>query len=192
MSILNNYITYQNVASALQCHHAAIFPAEFHGYMCGIICGGNYTENEAGFRVVLGMLQDENFNSKEAKAVAAELMLNTFHQLHDVNCDFKLLLPDDEESINLRSHALAVWCQNFLGGLGLSGIDSEKIYQREINEAILDIAEIAKLKYSDLLDQDNEEQEMELMELIEYVRVAVLLIYTESMGQNDQSINVRH
>lgn len=192
MNIFSDHITYQNVINTLQCHHAAVFPAEFHGYMCGIICGGNYTENEAGFRVVLGMLQDENFNSKEAKAMAAELMLNTFHQLHDINCNFNLLLPDDEQSIGLRSHALAVWCQNFLGGLGLSGIDSKKIQQKEIDEAILDIASIAKLKYEDLLDQDNEEQEMELMELIEYVRVAVLLIYTETMAQNSQLANARH
>lgn len=187
-----NHITYQHIVNALQCHHAAVFPAEFHGYMCGIICGGHYTENEAGFRVVLGMLEDENFTSKEAKAVAAELMLNTFHQLHDVNCNFKLLLPEDEQPINFRSQALAVWCQNFLGGLGLSGIDNKKIQQKEINEAILDIAEIAKLKYGDLLDRDSEEQEIELMELTEYVRVAVLLIYTETIGQNNQAVNVQH
>jgi uncharacterized protein YgfB (UPF0149 family) len=192
MDTSNYHVIYQNVVDVLDCQHRSAFPAEFHGYMCGIICGGNYTENEAGFRMVIDMLQDEGLLSTGSKEIAAKLMLGTFHQLHDMNCDFKLFLPDDDQSINLRSQALAAWCQNFLSGLGLSGINNKKLQQDDINEAIFDIVEIAKLKCDDLLDEKDEHDEMEFMQLVEYVRVVALLIYTENIVPNNQAIEIRH
>lgn len=191
MNKFNNHITYQDVINTLDCHNYASFPAEFHGYMCGIICGGNYVANEAGFRMVLDMLQDDGFNSKDAKEIAAKLMLNTFHQLHDVNCEFKLLLPEDNQSMEMRSKALVGWCQNFLGGLGLSGVGDDKLQQDDIKEALFDLSEIAKLYCDDASAEEQEQYEFELMELVEYVRIAALLIYTESVGDS-QSIGAQH
>lgn len=191
MNIVDHHITYQDVINTLDCHKHVSFPAKFHGYICGIICGGNYVANEAGFRMVLDMLQDDGFDSKQAKEIAAKLMLNTFHQLHDVNCEFKLLLPDDNQSMNSRSKALVGWCQNFLSGLGLSGVNDDKLQQDDIKEALFDLVEITKLYCDDASAEEQEQYEFELMELVEYVRIAALLIYTESVG-GDQSADVRH
>jgi yecA family protein len=191
MNRSNHHINYQEVIDILDCQHRSIFPAEFHGYMCGIICGGNYAANEAGFRMVLDMLRDDGFKSQDAKEIAAKLMLNTFHQLHDVNCEFKLLLPDDNQSMEMRSKALVGWCQNFLGGLGLSGVDDKELQQDDIKEALYDLSEIAKLYCGDASPEEREQYEFELMELVEYVRVAALLIYTESVGCN-QSVDSQH
>ena len=79
-----------------------------------------------------------------------------------------------------------------MGGLGLSNANHEKLEQDESHEALYDIAEIAKLKYEELLTESGEDSEVAFMELVEYVRIAVLLIYTENIEGRDSSSKMQH
>lgn len=184
--------TYDDMIFALDCEQKPAFPAEFHGYICGIICGGKYSKNEAGFRLVLDMLEEEKLLTDATKQVAAQLMLDSFHHLQDINCDFNLLLPLDDQPITIRSEALSIWCHGFLLGLGMSGADQQGLQEHNVLEALQDIAEISHLEYdvktpdndtdtANLSAKEQESAELAFMELTEYVRVAVMMIYTENV-----------
>jgi uncharacterized protein len=174
--------TYQDIIKILACNNRKIFPAELHGYICGLICGGGHTEDKMGFEVALNMLADEGYASKSAKEVVARLMIISFQQLQDVDCGFQLLLPEDNETLLLRTEALVGWCQNFLSGLGVASVDQQIFKNPEFSETLRDISEITKLKH----DKKTPEEEAEAfyMELVEYVRMATLLIYTENVSRN--------
>ena len=83
---------------------------------------------------------------------------------------FRILMPDDDTDIDLRSKALKSFCSGFLSGFGPRKVPEE------ISEPVADFESIAALR-GDV--EDGEENESDLFEIVEFVRVSVLLIYAE-------------
>ena len=93
----------------------------------------------------------------------------------DDSYGFQLMLPDDDDSIVERGHALSVWVQGFNLGFGLHQKD-KAIVSGDVKEVLSDFAEIANL--SDEMDED-EDNEQAYFEIAEYVRISALLCFTE-------------
>ena len=173
----NQLPSYAEVITKLNCEKQPNLPAELHGFMCGILCGLVDTHSDIGFKTVLARLEEEEIGSSESKTCLATLMLLTAQQLQDADFSFQLLLPGDEISLEVKVAGLAAWCQSFLSGLGMTNMSDRILQNAIIKEAMHDISEISKTKCSD--DLSKEESESAFFELVEFIRMAVLLIYTQ-------------
>ncbi|OGT30643.1 MAG: hypothetical protein A3E87_06690 [Gammaproteobacteria bacterium RIFCSPHIGHO2_12_FULL_35_23] len=140
---------------------------EMHGLLVGWLCVNGI--DEKGWQSML-------FPEVETEEELYPIFLQIAKELADPDFGFDLLLPDDEESLVIRGEALALWCQGFLAGIGLTGLDVKKI--TEIMEPTQDISEISQLDFM-VLSDDSKEDEEAFVDISEYVRMAVLLIYAE-------------
>jgi yecA family protein len=174
MSIKNNGMPgYHTLGQQLNQQGVGLTPAEMHGLISGMLCGGN---KDSSWQPLLHDLTNEGM-------AFSKNLSDTLQQLHSVTSDaleddgflFHLYLPQGEDiSVFERADALAGWVNHFLLGLGVTQPKLDKI-TGETAEAIDDLRNIAQLGYDE--DEDQEELEMSLEEVIEYVRVAALLCH---------------
>ena len=173
MSLQNATPTYNALATALSQQGVGMTPAEMHGLICGILCGGN---QDNSWKTLVHDLTNEGmaFSQSLSQPLQAlhESLANT---LDEEGFLFQLMLPDDDDiTVFDRADALAGWVNHFLLGLGVTQPKLDKI-TGETGEAIDDLRTIAQLGYDE--DEDQEELEQSLEEVIEYVRVAALLCH---------------
>jgi len=168
--------------------------SEIHGVLTGLICAGFPFEDQS----YLAMLNDL-FNNGEGfparvKAVVKQMFSELWTDILDDEYSFQLMLPDDDDSIVERGHALGVWVQGFNLGFGLQQKDSP-VVSEEVKEVLTDFAEIANL--SDEMEED-ETTEQAYFEINEYVRISALLCFSElassptKSGDNDQENSTIH
>lgn len=160
---------YDEIKSELEKASVTFPPSQIHGIICGIICA----EPEAK---KLRLEKWVEIKNRATKKRCQQLYADTYQQLNEFSFEFNLLLPSDEEDINLRTEALGLWCQGFLAGLSQDQTIKEK-FNSEVQDAIDDITEIAQVNYGEITE--NETDETAYFELVEYVRLAVLMIFQE-------------
>ncbi|WP_157919332.1 UPF0149 family protein YgfB [Escherichia coli] len=173
MSIQNEMPGYNEMNQYLNQQGTGLTPAEMHGLISGMICGGN---DDSSWLPLLHDLTNEGmaFGHELAQALR-KMHSGTSDALQDDGFLFQLYLPDgDDVSVFDRADALAGWVNHFLLGLGVTQPKLDKV-TGETGEAIDDLRNIAQLGYDE--DEDQEELEMSLEEIIEYVRVAALLCH---------------
>lgn len=173
MSLQNATPTYNALAAALSQQGVGMTPAEMHGLLCGILCGGN---QDNSWKTLVHDLTNEGmaFSQSLAQPLQA-LHEHLTNILDEEGFLFQLMLPDDDDiTVFDRADALAGWVNHFLLGLGVTQPKLDKV-TGETGEAIDDLRTIAQLGYDE--DEDQEELEQSLEEVIEYVRVAALLCH---------------
>lgn len=173
MSIQNEIPGYKEVGQLLNQQGVGLHPAEMHGLIAGMLCGGN---KDTSWQPLLHDLTNEGlaFGHELAQALRA-MHAGTSDSLEDDGFLFQLYLPEgDDVSVFDRADALAGWVNHFLLGLGVTQPKLDKV-KGETGEAIDDLRTIAQLGYDE--DEDQEELEQSLEEVIEYVRVAALLCH---------------
>lgn len=173
MSLSNTMPGYDALASALTQQGIGMTPAEMHGLISGMICGGN---RDNSWQTLLHELTNEGLAFSQSLAQPLQLLHEGIgNALEEEGFLFQLYLPDDDDiSVFDRADALAGWVNHFLLGLGVSQPKLDKV-KGETGEAIDDLRTIAQLGYDE--DEDQEELEQSLEEVIEYVRVAALLCH---------------
>jgi len=173
MSLQNATPDYNALASALSQQGVGMTPAEMHGLLSGILCGGN---QDASWQTLVHDLTNEGMAFSQGLALPLQALRDsTADTLEEEGYLFQLMLPDDDDiSVFDRADALAGWVNHFLLGLGVTQPKLEKV-TGETGEAIDDLRTIAQLGYDE--DEDQEELEQSLEEVIEYVRVAALLCH---------------
>nr|WP_038381486.1 YecA family protein [Pantoea sp. IMH] len=187
MSLSNTMPGYDQLASALTQQGVGMTPAEMHGLISGMICGGN---KDSSWQTLVHELTNEGM----AFSQSLSQPLQQLHQgigdaLEEEGFLFQLYLPDDDDiSVFDRADALAGWVNHFLLGLGVSQPKLDKV-KGETGEAIDDLRTIAQLGYDE--DEDQEELEQSLEEVIEYVRVAALLCHDTFTHQQPTAVEVK-
>jgi len=173
MSIQNAMPGYDAVSQLLNQQGVGLTPAEMHGLISGMLCGGN---KDTSWQPLLHDLTNEGLAFSQNLADSLRQMHGaTGDALEDDGFMFQLYLPDGEETTVFdRADALAGWVNHFLLGLGVTQPKLDKV-TGETGEAIDDLRNIAQLGYDE--DEDQEELEMSLEEIVEYVRVAALLCH---------------
>ena len=147
--------------------------AEAHGTLGGCLCGA------AGYRLedwLKEILPDGAARAGAGDALR-ELFEATASALRQPDMEFELLLPDDAETIEVRTAALAQWCQGFLYGLGAGAIPAASELPGEVGEVVRDFIEISRAGVD--ASQDAESNESAYAELVEFVRVGVQLLFEE-------------
>jgi len=155
--------------------------AELQGLLCGRLCSGEKLDRKRWQTVALAHMDLAWLNLNAAQEGVLDLLLETTQQqLGDNLLRFYPLLPDDSASLERRTVELGGWCEGFLHGLGQtigqSGLDKRNELSAEVSEALTDLARISQAAVD---DGDEAVNEAYWIELVEYVKVAVLTLFTE-------------
>jgi uncharacterized protein YgfB (UPF0149 family) len=181
--------TYEQIAQAIISAKTEIDdPAELHGLLAGMICARAGTEELKAEN--LDMI-DEGLSREFSKnEILLELFKQTSNQLHDVLFSFRLLLPNEKIALKTRAESLSRWCNGYLEGLGLGGLQMKE-NNNEIQEALQSLAEIARLDFEKIETTENDE--VAFTEAAEFVRLAVLTVFNEvfEMNAGDDGIKER-
>ncbi|WP_426415115.1 UPF0149 family protein [Aestuariirhabdus sp. LZHN29] len=149
-------------------------PAELHGIICGQLAAGKRLSANDWIALAVEQMQLSELPD-EARGMLQELYDQTLKQLLGGEFGLRLLLPDEEDEMPIRAEALGQWCSGFLGGFGLAN-PKAGVLGEEVVSVLEDLAEIAQIQL-DL--EESEENEVSLMEVSEYVRMGVMVVYTE-------------
>ncbi|WP_455217273.1 UPF0149 family protein [Kaarinaea lacus] len=170
---------YLAISAVLEKLETEVTPAEVHGTLCGLLCANV----GASARQWQENLWPESADKNDLVKAEALEILNQLHdtsrlQLNDPNCEYELLLPDDDDPLENRVNALGDWCQGYLVGLTLGGVTDFSPLPESAREVANDMVEIARAGTSYDLE-GSEEDENAYAELVEYLRVGILLINEE-------------
>ncbi len=169
---------YQQVVSVLQNANLQVTPAEMHGLLSGMLCGGLSLQDKS-WQPMLFDYTNQGMGWPMAALQAAESALQvSVTQVTGTDMEFTLLLPDDagEEGVFDLADAVSDWVNHFISGLGLVK-NSLKNISAESKEALGDLEEIARLGIDE--DDDLEEQGQLLIQVIEHIKACVLIIHAE-------------
>ncbi len=169
---------YTAIAEAIEHLGGQQEPAEVHGTLTGLLCANGQAPAELWLQHLFPNIRQDDLLAAEAVTTLKRLHEATRQQLSDPTCEFRLLLPTDDASLDARVHALGEWCQGFLAGLALGGIKDFRPLPDDAREIVEDIVEIARAD-SSYTFTGNEEDENAYAELVEYLRVGVLLVNEE-------------
>jgi len=165
-----DYIDIQQLLAQARSHADA---AEAHGTLTGCLCGAGGYRFEDWLREIL----PEGRAEPAAAASLRALYAATADALLQPDMKFDLLLPDDGQSIDARTAALAEWCKGFLYGLGAGAIPDAGGLPGEAGEIVRDFAEITRAGVD--ARQGEESNESAYAELVEFVRVGVQLLFED-------------
>ncbi|PCJ35356.1 MAG: hypothetical protein COA75_10740 [Cellvibrionales bacterium] len=167
-------------------------PAELQAVLCGRLSGGQQLSDKKLLEVAADLLDASASSLTAIEGEVRQLYKDTVEQLEDDAGVFELLLPDDDDSLHERIETLSRWCQNYLSGLGQSGLSGDATLAEDVSEAMRDLAAIAMADSGNSDDEldpyassIDEQDEVSFFELVEYVRVAVTLIYAEIRLMNN-------
>lgn len=159
--------------------------AECHGVVCGLLCRLPDASLDM-FISLLDMLELVNEPGSGLKMSLEELLNASREQLADEDMSLSLWLPDDDETLEERTWALAQWCSGFLAGIGSSGDETLDSMSDDANEGLKDLQQISS---ADVTDTDeSEEDENAFVEIVEYIRVIVLMIREDLRGPGGQDL----
>jgi yecA family protein len=176
---------------------AALGATESHGALCGMLCAQGATEASQWMLCVLGEHEETSKALQQAGKKLMQIHQISVEQMNDTEADFELMLPDDDEPLEMRIEALGAWCQGFVYGLAVGGIKEDTELPEDSKELITDILEISRAGYvadneAELATDEgsSEEDEVAFMEVSEYVRMGVLLFYEELQPlQSSQTVH---
>jgi uncharacterized protein YgfB (UPF0149 family) len=157
---------YDEVADALYGVGAPQGAADAHGLLCALLCAEPSLD-------VAGWLDRLGANAMRDDDTLRTLLARTRAQLSGERFDLAPWLPGDATPLMIRARALGEWCQGFLGGLGLAGVDPARL-GGEASEFVADLATIAQATYD--ADADTEGAERDFAELVEFLRIGTYLV----------------
>ncbi len=177
---MNNTPDFDQLDDLLKRAGSDVSASESHGMLCGLLCSSGTQSID---QLWLTQLLDDNFSEenstiKELLAAAQALHQDAVRQINHETLEFSLLIPDGEETLEVRTNNLANWCLGFNYGLGIGGY-KESASSEDVVELVRDFNEIARAGYDNMDLEDGEEEEEAFAEIEEYVRLGVLLIMEE-------------
>lgn len=181
--------SFASLEQALQRAGSLVEAAKAHGSFCGSVCLLGPQAASAWIAEILAVSGWNDVLAHECADVLLRIAASTYGHLQEGDMSFIMLLPSDDENLELRTADLAKWCQGFKHSFNAAGEDDPKA--REIvdsgivQEILHDFSEIALATAGPA--GDNLEDETAYMELVEYVRASVQLLFEETVPLRDGS-----
>lgn len=165
---------FENVNEALLRLNADIDAAELHGTLSGLLCVmGNNASKHLDQLIPRGAKGDALDAEAYKRVIGCPVQI--LGALNDPEFGYDLLLPDDDEGLDVRTQAMAEWSHGFLSGLAIAGIEDFAKLPKEASEFCQDLGDISRAGLGDMALGEADEVAYE--ELVEYLRVGVLLMY---------------
>lgn len=168
---------YTTLNSQLKLDKIGINAAELHGFISGMLAGGN--QDESWYVLLQDMMNNGQAIKQPLSHTIKQLYNQTKQQLNDDNFEFQLLLS--EGTLFSQIDDMVDWINHFLLGLGLAQPQLAKI-KGDVGEAIYDLRQITQLGYDE--DDDQNELAFAFEEILEYVRMTVILCHDEFTDLN--------
>ena len=161
-------------------------------------CGANWTAAQshglvssrlavAGTRAVsesLGQVLEGSDTANALRTECEDMLATLWQSTHRAFSErlsaFQPLLPDDNDSADKRTEALAHWCEGYLHGLVSGEHDAalkERLAAEPLADIIKDMLQITRATVDELDDDGSDDDAY--IEIVEYLRVAAQLIYEE-------------
>ncbi len=180
-------LEYDEIRDFLTQHNWSVGAAEFHGLLSGLICAGVGDDDIDNWLPVL--LQGGYLNNQEYAPIEQEVRSVFFEVQNMLNNDgfeYKILLPDDSQTIESRALSLHSWCRGFLSTLIEYGDIEIDQLSTDCCEFVADIQTISDAEIQ--VDDSSDDAESDLIAIEEYLRVGVQLIYEHlNPLESDQS-----
>ncbi len=151
-----------------------------HGLLCSRLALAGAEGASRWLAQVLADTDPENTLCTECRAMLEALYTSTWQQLSERQSDFMLLLPDDDDSAQVRTEAMGQWCEGFLHGL-VSEAHGDELRERLASDPLSDIIkDLLEITRATVGEEANEQAtDNAFAELVEYLRVAAQLTYEE-------------
>lgn len=159
-------------------------PSDLHGCLSGFLAAGTAVSPEAALDNACTALHVTLHG--ELAEIVQKLYTVTAAALLDDAFDFHPLLPDDDAELEVRTEALADWSRGFLAGYAQGKVTTGSMESKVASdsaEALKDLAVIAQAGIDE--DATEEESEQSYSEILEYLRVAALNVFLDSLGANE-------
>lgn len=188
-------VGFQELNEILQDIGALLSAAETHGLIIGQMCSQSERELAGWIMDIYEMVDATEPLQEKDELVLRSVIYAAEEDLQSDELAFELMLPDAEDDPSVQLEQLVCWCQGFIAGFGLNTSDEMlKGMSDDAKEIVDDLLDISK---SDFEMSDEESDETALFEISEYLRMGVLLLFTEcavsqrkkGAGSNDQIDN---
>ncbi|MCW8886578.1 MAG: UPF0149 family protein [Motiliproteus sp.] len=150
-------------------------PSELHGCLCGQLAAGGRQSNQGWIDIASELLDVNDINETALYGLLLQLYAGSLGQLESDDFGFGLLLPDEEVAMSQRADALGLWCHGFLSGYAMAGGELETGLSDDAQSALQDMVQVSQID----ADQDDDGDEADFTEVYEYVRMSVLLVFSE-------------
>lgn len=174
---------YEKFANTIKPLSLDLTPSELHGVMSGYICAGATSKGEQYLRTLVQGKKDEA--EKKGVLEIFDLYTITQHQIINFDPELQLLLPEDKADLKERAKSFSEWCNGFMDGLTMAGINLHTLEEQDAQNALLHISQFSDLNYEDL--SSDEDDEKALMEVSEYTRMAILHLHNIITSDDDQT-----
>ncbi|OOZ36525.1 UPF0149 family protein [Solemya velesiana gill symbiont] len=151
--------------------------AEVHGIICGLLCAGQSDAYAVLLRELLPDSPGDDLLARECTNSLRKLFDETEAAIDGPGLGFSPFMPEEEKSLKVRARAVSEWCQGFLYGIGIAGVDPEGQLSEETREALNDLIEITRMDV-DALEESDEDEDV-LVEVGEFLWVAAMLVHEE-------------
>jgi len=168
-------LAHQFLDEALARADASADASQAHGMLCGVLCAPHGIDTEEWMAEILDDGGHTNASGSQCRRLLLALHEDAVHQIGDDNMSFRLLLPGDGESLANRAEALAAWCEGFLYGMALGGLQRFEDLPDNAREILTDMSHFTRID----TEEDGEAAERAYVELVEYMRVGALLVNAE-------------
>lgn len=183
MSEIKQLPSFDDIANLFAKSTLNAHPSFAHGFWLGMICGGRHVSPKDWMDRVLGQKDVWGKLPTDLQHMLLAIAEATVEQLGDPEYSLQIFLPDDDDEIDDRVHALSEWCAGFMQAFRHCNQDHENLLQGDAAEALADLNEITQLS---LELEDDPEEEQNFLEVVEYVRVALLLIHQDILSKQAQ------
>ncbi len=164
-------------------------PSEVHGTIVGAMCNHMKSGITPDLLKLIEPTADANDGRfTQLSAMLYDLYRETSELLIETKDGFDLILPSEDEPIDVRVDGIAAWCKGFVLGLlynNAFSIDQLPESGPEIARDLMEIAEAAAGA------SEEDEEDWALAELHEYIKVGSQLIfefiYSESSAKEAES-----
>lgn len=181
-------LVYEMLSEELEMAGVLSSAAELHGGLSGVMCIGGVAAADRWIDQQLEEWQQHGESSLGEALQAVEH--ETWRMLNTPDMSFEPLLPGDEHPLDQQVRALAAWCNGFLSGLGLGGLQltgDGTDADETVTEIAKDFAEISRAVLGPEDEHDLEQAGFALAELKEYVRVSVQLVFEHFGDHGEQT-----
>lgn len=166
--------SFDAVAEALDEAESLAGAAELHGQLCGLYCVLGPAAVPAWMAEIPG---GGGSPPAAASGVLDTLARATWQALDAGDMSLELLVPGDEQPLDLRTESLGAWCQGFMHGLGGAAGRHPALEAGGTGEILRDFGEISRATLG--AEEADQEGEAAYTELVEFVRVSVQLVFEE-------------
>ncbi len=175
--VLSQFVS---ASDLLDAYEVMATPAEIHGVLAGLLCGGCSLQHDEWLSEFLELVNDGHPMPAAVTEWLHELFNATLAGLLEQS-GIELLLPEDGVTLEEQLIAVCDWSQAFLAGFAVMQQDLSKASE-ELQEMLGDISNITQLEVE---IEEESESEASFYVLYEHLKLGVMMAF-EEFGQHPQ------